>query len=120
MTFSSLESLKKYLIKDSKELAINPVRFVSVDSLAMWIEVKKMLLGLADESISLSSYCEDKDTTPNLRRLTSALKKVNHSVLVMPLSEHLRIKPEEAEETVKKIKTHGQWKKPCLRVLCDT
>jgi len=103
MTFSSLESLKKYLIKDSKELAINPVRFVSVDSLAMWIEVKKMLLGLADESISLSSYCEDKDTTPNLRRLTSALKKVNHSVLVMPLSEHLRIKPEEAEETVKKI-----------------
>ena len=52
MTFSSLESLKKYLIKDSKELAINPVRFVSVDSLAMWIEVKKMLLGLADESIS--------------------------------------------------------------------
>ena len=103
MTFSSLESLKKYLIKDSKELAINPVRFVSVDSLAMWIEVKKMLLGLADESISLSSYCEDKDTTPNLRRLTSALKKVKRSVLVMPLSEHLRIKPEEAEETVKKI-----------------
>lgn len=103
MTFGSLESLKKYLIKDSKELAINPVRFVSVDSLAMWIEVKKLLLGLADESISLSNYCEGKDTTPNLRRLTSALKKVNHSVLVTPLSEHLRIKPEVAEETVKKI-----------------
>lgn len=103
MTFNSLESLKKYLVKDSKELDINPVRFISVDSLEMWIEVKKFLLALADESISLSSYCEGKDTTPNIRRLTSALKRIDHSALIVPLSEYLRIKPEIAEDTIKKI-----------------
>lgn len=103
MTFTNLESLRAYLRKDSNAISINPVRFISVDSLEMWVEAKKILLSMADESIPLSKFCEGKDTTPNIRRLISTIKKANHSVLVTPLSEYLRIKPETAEETIKKI-----------------
>ena len=38
MTFRDLSSLKTFLDKDSKEASLNPVRFISVDSLDMWIE----------------------------------------------------------------------------------
>ena len=100
MTFKNLESLQAFLQKDSNTMSINPVRFISVDSLEMWVEVKKLLLSMADESMPLSKFCEDKDTTPNIRRLTAALKKTDHSVFVTPLSEYLRIKPETAEDTI--------------------
>jgi len=103
MTFKNLESLQAFLRKDSNTMSINPVRFISVDSLEMWVEVKKLLLSMADESMPLSKFCEGKDTTPNIRRLTAALKKTDHSVFVTPLSEYLRIKPETAEDTIKKI-----------------
>ena len=103
MTFKSLESLQTFLRKDSNTTSINPVRFISVDSLEMWVEAKKLLLSMADESMPLSKFCEGKDTTPNIRRLAAALKKTEHSVFVTPLSEYLRIKPEMAEATIKKI-----------------
>lgn len=103
MLFKSLESLKEYLDKDRKTVSLNPVRFISVDSLDMWVEVKKLLLTISDESLPLSKFCEDKDTTPNIRRLISAVKKVSHSVFVSPLSEYLRINPESAVDTIQKI-----------------
>ena len=103
MTFKDLESLQAFLKTDSKKTAINPVRFISVDSLEMWVEAKKVLLSMADESLPLSKFCEGKDTTPNIRRLLATIKKADHSVFVTPLSEYLRIKPEQAEETIKKI-----------------
>lgn len=103
MTFKNLESLQAFLRKDSNTMSVNPVRFISVDSLEMWVEAKKILLSMADESMPLSKFCEGKDTTPNIRRLTAALKKTDHSVFVTPLSEYLRIKPETAEDTIRKI-----------------
>ncbi len=103
MIFNDLESLKSYLKQDAARVTLNPIRFINVDSMSMWIEVKKFLFSLADESVCLSKYCEGDDTTPNLNRVSSALKKVNKSQLVTPLSEYIRIIPERAESIIQKI-----------------
>lgn len=103
MTFRDLESLKQYLKQDANRVSLNPVRFISVDSMAMWVEVKKQLLSLADETMPLSKFCEGKDTTPNINRFSAALKKVNMSQFVSPLSEYLRIIPEQAESVIQKF-----------------
>lgn len=102
-TFKDLESLKQFLEQDAKCVSLNPVRFINVDSMAMWIEVKKYLLSLADETMPLSKFCEGKDTTPNIRRVSAALKKVDKSRFVSPLSEYLRIIPEQAESVIQRF-----------------
>lgn len=38
-TFKDLESLQLFLKQDAKRVSLNPVRFINVDSMAMWIEV---------------------------------------------------------------------------------
>lgn len=103
MTFRDLESLKQYLKQDANRVSLNPVRFISVDSMAMWVEVKRLILSLADETMPLSKFCEGKDTTPNINRVSAALKKVNTSQFVSPLSEYLRIIPEQAESVIQKF-----------------
>ena len=102
-TFKDLESLQQFLRQDAKRVSLNPVRFINVDSMAMWIEVKKFLLALADETLPLSKFCEEKDTTPNIKRVSAALKKVKKSQFVSPLSEYLRITPEQAEPVIQKF-----------------
>lgn len=69
MIFRDLESLKQHLTQDANRVSLNPVRFISVDSMSMWVEVKKHLLSLTDETMFLSKFCEDKDTTPNINRV---------------------------------------------------
>ena len=103
MIFRDLESLKQHLKQDANRVSLNPVRFISVDSMSMWVEVKKHLLSLSDETMLLSKFCEDKDTTPNINRVSAALKKVNKSQFVSPLSEYLRIIPEQAEPVIHKF-----------------
>lgn len=103
MTFNDLDELKRYLKKDMEQVSLNPVRFISVDSMEMWIIVKNFLLSISDESLCLSEFCEENDTTPNINRVSSALKKKTKSQLVTPLSEYLRVKPEEAQSTVLKF-----------------
>lgn len=103
ITFKDLESLKQYLRKDSQRVSLNPVRFINVDSLTTWIEVKQYLLSLADETMPLSGFCEGKDTTPNINRVNAALKKVKKPQLITPLSEYLRIIPEQAEPIIQKF-----------------
>ena len=39
-TFKDLESLQLFLKQDAKRVSLNPVRFINVDSMAMWIEVQ--------------------------------------------------------------------------------
>lgn len=101
--FRDLESLKNFLKQDSKTVSLNPVRFINVDSLTMWVEVKKFLLSLADETMYLSGFCEGEDTTPNIKRISAALKKVKKSQFVSPMSEYLRIVPEQAESVIQKF-----------------
>lgn len=106
MTFTSfhdLDKLKQFLKQDSKVVSLNPVRFINVDSMAMWVEVRNYLLTLADESTYLSNFCEDNDTTPNINRVISSLKKSEKNQLIAPLSEYLRIIPDQAENIINKF-----------------
>ena len=102
-TFKNLESLEKFLTNDSKRTSLNPIRFINVDSMGMWVEVKKILLSLADGSMPLSKFCDGSDTTPNINRISAALKTVSESQFVTPLSEYLRIVPEAAESIIQRF-----------------
>ena len=103
MIFKDLNSLKNYLIEDQKIASINPIRFINVDSMDMWVETKKVILSLCDKTLFLSDFCESDDTTPNIRRVMSRLKVFDKTTLVAPLSEYLRIKPDVAHSTILRI-----------------
>ncbi len=103
MDFTSLDELKDYLVYDQKRASLSPVRFINVETMAVWVEAKKLVLSLSDRSLFLSSYCEGGDTTPNIRRVTSALKNYDKTTCVAPLSEYLRINPAIAQSTILKI-----------------
>ena len=103
VVFNNLDELKEYLKQDHEKVSINPVRFINVDSMAMWIEVKKHLMYLSEETIRLSEFCEEQDTTPNINRVSTKLKNVQKSALVMPLSEYLRIIPEQAGKIINRF-----------------
>ena len=80
---NNLDGLREHLKQDHERVSINPVRFINVDSMAMWIEVKKYLMYLSEETIRLSEFCEEQDTTPNINRVSTKLKNVQKSSLVM-------------------------------------
>lgn len=103
MTFTSIEKLKEYLVEDQNRATISPIRFINVETMAMWSEIKKVVLSLCDKSLFLSDFCEGEDTTPNIRRVLSCLKTYDKTVCVAPISEYLRIKPESALSTINKI-----------------
>lgn len=103
VAFDDIEVMKQFLKRDSNCVSLNPVRFINVDSLPMWIEAKKFLLSLADENVFLSKFCDDRDTTPNINRVSTHLRKADKSQLVAPLSEYLRIIPEQAESVIQKF-----------------
>lgn len=105
MTFDSVDKLKKFLIDDQKSASINPVRFINVESMKVWVEAKKMILTYSDRSIFLSDFCESPDSTPNINRVMARLRNENKTVLVAPLSEYLRIKPELAASTILRVLT---------------
>ena len=102
-SFKNLEGLQQFLEQDAKTFSLNPVRFINVDSMLMWVEVKKLLLSFADETMPLSKFCEGMDTTPNINRMCAALKRTHEAQFISPLSELLRIMPEQAEQTIIRI-----------------
>lgn len=98
--FDTFTELRDFLRKDREEASHCPIRFINVESLEMWMEVKKLLQSMVSNSIFLSAFCEEDDTTPNIHRLKSALKQQSQHVCVSPLSEYLRINPNIAQKTV--------------------
>ena len=101
-TFNNLETLKNFLLRDKENTSLNPIRLINVNSISAWQEMKKFLSSVSEEIIFLSEFCTGADTTPNLKKLYSALQNIKKSVCVLPLSEYLRLQPESA---VKEIHT---------------
>ncbi|MBQ7705972.1 MAG: BREX-4 system phosphatase PglZ [Selenomonadaceae bacterium] len=101
IVFKNLEELKKNLTQDKKQKTLSPVRFINVDSISMWHEVKNFLA--TEKFIFLSEFCSAEDTMPNLKRFYTALKNETKNCCVLPLSEFLRVRPEIAESEIKKI-----------------
>jgi len=103
--FNSFSELRAYLRKDRTESSLNPVRFINVESMEMWVEVKKLLLSMSSGHLLLSEFCDAEDTTPNIRRLIAKMKASTDSICVFPISEYLRINPEIAQSTIQDILT---------------
>lgn len=101
ITLQNIEEFKSHLTRDKNEQTLSPIRFINVDSISMWNEVKNFLA--TEKLIFLSEFCSAEDTMPNLKRLYTALKKETKNCCVLPLSEFLRVRPEIAEEEIKKI-----------------
>lgn len=103
MVFHDLEQLKAHMIRDAKEISLNPVRFINVDSMSAWNDVKKQIISLAEEFLYLSKFCAGEDTTPNINRLRTEIKKATKSQFVTPFSEYLRIIPEKAATIIEQF-----------------
>lgn len=99
--FKNLDELKKFLQDDNKgQKTFSPMRFINVDSLSDWFEMKNFLNTLTTDFIFLSSYCFSDDTFPNLRRLRNDLQKETRTIYILPLSEFLRVNPEQAAQEI--------------------
>lgn len=101
IVFKNLTTLQEHLTQDKNKHTLSPVRFINVDSISMWHEVKNFLS--SEKFIFLSEFCSAEDTMPNLKRLYTALKNETKTCCVLPLSEFLRVRPDTAEEEIKKI-----------------
>lgn len=98
LTFNNLNDLKLYLIRDRGRQSFSPVRFINVESLDDWFELKRFFS--CAETLSLSEFCTGSDTFPNLRRLRSKLRRETRDVCVLPLAEIFRVNPERAEREI--------------------
>ena len=100
ITFENLDELKKFLQRDKGQRTFSPVRFINIDSLSEWFEMKNLLSMLTTDFIFLSSYCAGDDTFPNLRKLRGDLQKDTRTVCILPLSEFLRVNPDQAAQEI--------------------
>ena len=100
ITFENLDELKKFLQRDKGQRTFSPVRFINVDSLSEWFEMKNLLSMLTTDFIFLSSYCAGDDTFPNLRKLRDDLRQDTRTVCILPLSELLRVNPDQAAQEI--------------------
>ena len=100
VNFENLDALKNFLQNDRGKNSSEPVRFINVEALADWFEMKKFLRTLAADFIFLSDCCADNDILPNLRKLRNDLKRKTQSVCILPLSEFLRVNPARAAQEI--------------------
>ena len=100
LTFDNLGELKRYLVRDKGRWSFSPVRFINVDSIDEWLELKDFLSGAEAEMMPLSEFCTGSDTLPNLRRLRSKLRRETRDVCILPLSEIFRVNPARAEREI--------------------
>ena len=101
ITFETLDALKNFLQCDMGKSSFSPIRFINVDSLADWFEMKNFLNTLMTDFIFLSDYCTGDDTFPNLRKLRNDLQRKPKTICVLPMSEYLRVTPDQAELEIK-------------------
>ena len=100
MNFSNLEDIKRYLENDRTSKSLSPIRFINVETMDMWVKIKSFLTQICSGFIRLSDLCEHEDTMPNINQLKSRIKKASQNILVMPLSEHLRVNNVSAIKTI--------------------
>ena len=103
ITFENLDELKKFLQRDKGQNSFSPVRFINVDSLNDWFDMKNFLSTLTTNFIFLSGYCTGNDNFPNLRKLRNDLQKETRNICILPLSEFLRVNPDQAESEIKRF-----------------
>ena len=103
MRFTDMEQLKYFLKSEAQTPSICPVRFINVETMETWVQIKVYLSTLSRCSLQLSNFCEDQDTAPNLNRLKHMIRTSSSPSLVVPLSEYLRINNLIAKKTLNDI-----------------
>lgn len=101
--FRTIEELADFLCKDRDSVSLCPLRFINVDSLEMWANVKKLLISMSKRHVCLSSFCANEDTTPNMRRLAMCIVNSTDNICVSPLSEYLRLFPDSAQKNIEDL-----------------
>ncbi|MBF0318626.1 MAG: BREX-4 system phosphatase PglZ [Nitrospirae bacterium] len=103
MNFSAFDELKDYIYGDLKRKEPRGIRFIHVDSLDMWVQVKSWLADICTKSLKLSDFCGGDDLTPNINRMLGDLKRIRESTLLIPLSEYLRINNTQSDSYMSRL-----------------
>ena len=103
MVINSLEKLIKAIDSDLYYKKEKKIRFINIERLDVWVKVKDLITSRCVNQLLLSKLCSQEDLTPNTSRLMSKLKKINYSTVVLPLSEHLRINNDNADQLLSDI-----------------
>ena len=105
MVIHGMEQLKVTVEEDLVKKSARHIRFINVERMDVWVEVKDFIAGLCsrDNHVLLSKYCSDVDLTPKTMRLIADLKKISANTIVLPLSEHIRINNSVADQLLNNI-----------------
>jgi len=93
-----LRDLFHELSKDAAKRARFPIRFILVERLDHWKEVIEHVKAPANKLIKLSHLCADEDRFPKIDELKEILEaelKGAGSVVILPLSEYVRLTGEK-------------------------
>ncbi|MBK5260961.1 MAG: BREX-4 system phosphatase PglZ [Peptostreptococcaceae bacterium] len=100
LNFKDYSSFTQYIDLDCGKADLNPVRFINVETMKMWAQVKSYLTSKSQVLIKLSDFCENEDIAPNMNQLKKKIRMVKDKTLVVPLSEYLRINRPLATKTL--------------------
>lgn len=103
MFINSYEELKKYVNDDIVHNDLRIFRFIDIENLSLWVEIKNFLALKCSNHIRLSTFCDSEDLTPKLNVLYAELEKIKENTLLIPLSEHLRINTSKCNEVLLQI-----------------
>ncbi len=96
--FNAVSDLIKEIEEESKKKGGGrfPSRFIVVNDLYVWNNLINKLKNFVDETVYLSSYCYNDDTFPLIKKAieySRDLAKKNKKVLLLPISEVIRVDP---------------------------
>lgn len=103
--YNSVNDLENFLKNDKDMNSLSPIRIINVNNLADWTNTRKVLRNITGNQIGLSSLCLTEDNTPNIKRLYKLLDESTGSSVVIPLSEYLRLYPEQINTVISKLLT---------------
>lgn len=101
--FNNFSEFVSFINNDVTTADFNPVRFINVETMGMWAQVKSFLTNKSRKIIKLSDFCQNDDIAPNMNRMRKAIRLADASTMVIPLSEYLRINRPIASKTINDI-----------------
>ncbi len=98
-SFTDVNELITSLSDESSKRERFATRFILIQGCNVWKELIPKLGFEVDRVVRLSDFCSGSDVLPNLNRLLRYLKELTgcFSVMVVPLSECIRLDPECSE-----------------------
>lgn len=96
--FQTTDSLRKYLQKDSAQSSRFAGRFIMLNSSDDWRVLLPILIDGFARPLYLSHFCAGDDSLPRLERLLEELRATQGNMVIVGLSEILRLYPSQRVE----------------------